>query len=135
MAGGTPTLRESLRLRPELLKRLGWYYLRVHAFELFAHPESVARRIAVALEVPMPEAAPAAGEIESGADTVQARGELEAGPSSVPHRPAGFEEFSDPAAAEHRADPESIDVSDSFEDDAGAVERHDPGEPRDRPSA
>ncbi|SJM71746.1 ATP-binding protein [Gulosibacter sp. 10] len=133
--GHGTTLRESLRLRPELLKRLGWYYLRVHAFELFANPESVARRIAVALEVPMPEAAPAAGEIESGADTVQARGELEAGPSSVPHRPAGFEEFSDPAAAEHRADPESIDVSDSFEDDAGAVERHDPGEPRDRPSA
>lgn len=49
----TLTLRESLRLRPELLKRLGWYYLRVHAFELFANPESVAQRIATALEVPM----------------------------------------------------------------------------------
>lgn len=49
-----PTLRETLRLRPELLKRLGWYYLRVHAFELFAHPETVARRIASALHVPLP---------------------------------------------------------------------------------
>jgi hypothetical protein len=33
-SGTTTTLRESLRLRPELLKRLGWYYLRVRAFEL-----------------------------------------------------------------------------------------------------
>ncbi|MFD2674351.1 ATP-binding protein [Gulosibacter bifidus] len=47
------TLRETLRLRPELLKRLGWYYLRVHAFELFANPEAVAQRIATALEVPI----------------------------------------------------------------------------------
>lgn len=52
----TTTLRESLRLRPELLKRLGWYYLRVRAFELFANPEAVARRIATALEVPIPDA-------------------------------------------------------------------------------
>lgn len=48
------TLRETLRLRPELLKRLGWYYLRVHSFELFAHPEAVARRIGKALKVPLP---------------------------------------------------------------------------------
>ncbi|MFD2757000.1 AAA family ATPase [Gulosibacter faecalis] len=54
-SGTTTTLRESLRLRPELLKRLGWYYLRVRAFELFANPEAVARRIAVALEVPIPD--------------------------------------------------------------------------------
>ena len=50
-----PTLRESLRLRPELLKRLGWYYLRVHSFELFAHPEAIANRVALALEVPLPD--------------------------------------------------------------------------------
>ena len=30
------SLRESLRLRPEVLRRLGWHYARVHAFELFA---------------------------------------------------------------------------------------------------
>lgn len=39
------SLRESLRLRPELLRRLGWHYLRVHAFELFSHPNAVADRI------------------------------------------------------------------------------------------
>ncbi|MGO1544554.1 MAG: AAA family ATPase [Gulosibacter sp.] len=92
-ATGQTTLRESLRLRPDLLKRLGWYYLRVHAFELFANPESVARRIAVALEVPMPEEqAPVAGEITDGTDTVQPRAELEVGTSSVPRRPESFDD-------------------------------------------
>ena len=42
----TRSLRESLRLRPEVLRRLGWHYARVHAFELFADPEAVADRIA-----------------------------------------------------------------------------------------
>jgi hypothetical protein len=40
------SLRESLRLRPEVLRRLGWHYLRVHSFELFADPDAVATRIA-----------------------------------------------------------------------------------------
>ncbi len=40
------SLRESLRLRPELLRRLGWHYLRVHAFELFSDPDAVADNIA-----------------------------------------------------------------------------------------
>lgn len=39
-------LREALRLRPEVLRRLGWHYARVHAFELFADPDGVADRIA-----------------------------------------------------------------------------------------
>lgn len=39
------SLRESLRLRPELLRRLGWHYLRVHAFELFNNPDAVADRV------------------------------------------------------------------------------------------
>jgi hypothetical protein len=39
------SLRESLRLRPELLRRLGWHYLRVHAFELFSEPDTVANRV------------------------------------------------------------------------------------------
>jgi len=42
---GQASLRESLRLRPEVLRRLGWHYVRVHSFELFADPEAVARRI------------------------------------------------------------------------------------------
>lgn len=40
-------LREALRLRPEVLRRLGWHYARVHAFELFTDPDGVADRIAV----------------------------------------------------------------------------------------
>jgi hypothetical protein len=43
------TLRESLRLRPELLRRLGWHYLRVHAFELFSDPDAVAKKIVTLL--------------------------------------------------------------------------------------
>ncbi|WP_165064804.1 AAA family ATPase [Marisediminicola senii] len=46
-----PSLRESLRLRPEMLRRLGWHYLRVHAFELFKDPDAVADRIATMLGV------------------------------------------------------------------------------------
>ena len=42
---GHLSLRESLRLRPDLLRRLGWHYARVHAFELFSDPEAVADRI------------------------------------------------------------------------------------------
>ncbi len=43
------SLRESIRLRPELLRRLGWHYLRVHAFELFSDPDAVAAKVAVML--------------------------------------------------------------------------------------
>ncbi|WP_245867077.1 DUF4011 domain-containing protein [Diaminobutyricimonas aerilata] len=46
------SLRESLRLRPEILRRLGWHYVRVHAFELFSEPDAVADRICVLLGVP-----------------------------------------------------------------------------------
>ncbi|HWR85790.1 MAG TPA: AAA family ATPase, partial [Rhodoglobus sp.] len=45
------SLRESLRLRPELLRRLGWHYVRVHAFELFNDPDAVATKIALMLGV------------------------------------------------------------------------------------
>lgn len=53
------SLRESLRMRPALLERLGWHYVRVHAFELFQDPEAVADRIAEILGVPRPEPTPA----------------------------------------------------------------------------
>ena len=43
---GRASLRESLRLRPEVLRRLGWHYLRVHSFELFSNPDAVAARVA-----------------------------------------------------------------------------------------
>lgn len=49
------SLRESLRLRPELLRRFGWSYARVHAFELFQDPDLVADRIAEMLGAKQPE--------------------------------------------------------------------------------
>lgn len=39
-------LRESLRLRPHILRRLGWHYVRVHAFDLYSDPAAVAVKIA-----------------------------------------------------------------------------------------
>ena len=50
------SLRESLRLRPQILRRLGWHYVRVHAFDLYSDPAAVAARIAGLLGV-APEAA------------------------------------------------------------------------------
>lgn len=46
------TLRESLRLRPQVLRRLGWHYVRVHAFDLYSDPAGVAARIAAILGAP-----------------------------------------------------------------------------------
>ncbi|MGV8913402.1 MAG: DEAD/DEAH box helicase [Rhodoglobus sp.] len=55
------SLRESLRLRPELLRRLGWHYLRVHAFELFSDPDQVADKVARMLGAePAPKTEPIA---------------------------------------------------------------------------
>jgi hypothetical protein len=45
------SLRESLRLRPHALRRLGWHYVRVHAFDLYSDPVAVASRIAAVLGV------------------------------------------------------------------------------------
>jgi hypothetical protein len=45
------SLRESLRLRPQVLRRLGWHYVRVHAFDLYSDPATVARRIATVLGI------------------------------------------------------------------------------------
>lgn len=67
-SGGERSLRDALRLRPAVLRRLGWHYHRVHSFDLFADPERVALRVAgiVGYEAPAeaetsaPEAVPAA---------------------------------------------------------------------------
>jgi hypothetical protein len=45
------SLREALRLRPQILRRLGWHYVRVHAFDLYTDPASVAQKIAELLGV------------------------------------------------------------------------------------
>ncbi|HWD60868.1 MAG TPA: AAA family ATPase [Humibacter sp.] len=55
---GQASLRESLRLRPEVLRRLGWHYVRVHSFELFADPEAVAQRIGKLLGAIEPDEQP-----------------------------------------------------------------------------
>nr|WP_159575319.1 AAA family ATPase [Microbacterium sp. 8M] len=47
------SLRETLRLRPQVLRRLGWHYIRVHAFDLYSDPAGVARRIGEVLGVPL----------------------------------------------------------------------------------
>lgn len=60
---GHLSLRESLRLRPDLLRRLGWHYARVHVFELFSDPEAVADRIVALVggaTAAQPDAAPGA---------------------------------------------------------------------------
>lgn len=45
------TLRESLRMRPQALRRLGWHYVRVHAFDLYTDPAQIATRVAGLLGV------------------------------------------------------------------------------------
>ena len=45
------SLRESLRLRPHSLRRLGWHYVRVHAFDLYSDPVTAASRIAAVLGI------------------------------------------------------------------------------------
>lgn len=45
------SLREALRLRPQILRRLGWHYVRVHSFDLYSDPAAVAARIATMLGV------------------------------------------------------------------------------------
>nr|WP_198147989.1 AAA family ATPase [Microbacterium sp. XT11] len=45
------SLRETLRLRPNVLRRLGWHYVRVHAFDLYSDPTTVATRIAGVLGI------------------------------------------------------------------------------------
>ncbi|WP_171013093.1 AAA family ATPase [Microbacterium sp. 2FI] len=52
------SLRESLRLRPQILRRLGWHYVRVHSFDLYSDPAGVAARIASLVGV-SPEASKA----------------------------------------------------------------------------
>ncbi|MEY3406686.1 MAG: hypothetical protein RLZZ556_758, partial [Actinomycetota bacterium] len=44
-------LTERIRLRPALLRHLGWSYQRVYSFEVFSDPQSVAERIGIRLGV------------------------------------------------------------------------------------
>ena len=42
---------EKLRVRPGLLRAMGWEYQRIHALEIFAKPQDVANRIAMSMGV------------------------------------------------------------------------------------
>lgn len=44
--GSDDSLRDALRLRPAVLRRLGWHYHRAQSFDLFSDPDEVALRIA-----------------------------------------------------------------------------------------
>ncbi|MHA3725111.1 AAA family ATPase [Leucobacter sp. HY1910] len=46
LGDGSDSLRDTLRLRPAVLRRLGWHYHRVQSFDLFTDPDEVARRVA-----------------------------------------------------------------------------------------
>ena len=65
------SLRETLRLRPAVLRRLGWHYHRVHSFDLFANPAEVALRIARTVGYEVPGDEPEA----PGTDAVDPEGE------------------------------------------------------------
>jgi len=56
---------ELLRLRPGLLRAMGWEYQRVHAFEIFARPQEVANRIAQRLGVKLEDKVSLFDEIAS----------------------------------------------------------------------
>lgn len=49
---------ERLRLHPALLQAMGWQVIRVHAFELFSDPQTLALRIAIALGLPIAKSQP-----------------------------------------------------------------------------
>ena len=73
------SLRETLRLRPGVLRRLGWHYHRVHSFDLFANPGEVALRIARTVGYDDPgAAAPAEADpaAETGVIDAEATGEV-----------------------------------------------------------
>jgi hypothetical protein len=46
-------IAERLRLHPALLEAMGWGVIRVHSFELFSDPQTVALRIAIAIGLPL----------------------------------------------------------------------------------
>ena len=66
---------ERLRLRPGLLRAMGWDYLRVHALEIFAKPQEVANRIGKQLGLDIEKRAEPLFEDKAFEDTSQAWGD------------------------------------------------------------
>jgi hypothetical protein len=68
---------EKLRIRPGLLRAMGWHYLRVHALELFARPQDVANRIAMDLGLELQNRKEPLFEERAFEDTARAWGDPE----------------------------------------------------------
>jgi hypothetical protein len=70
---------ERHRLRPMLIRAMGWEYIRVPSFELFADPEAVAQRIAISLGIELAKKPQPLFDIEekSFEDTDRAWGDRE----------------------------------------------------------
>lgn len=70
-------LTERHRLRPKILRAMGWEYIRVPSFEIFADPEAVARRIAIELGIDVTKKPQPLFEMDSKAfeDTASAWGD------------------------------------------------------------
>ncbi|MDG2497721.1 MAG: hypothetical protein P8M68_06040 [Aquiluna sp.] len=66
---------ERLRVRPGLLRAMGWGYHRVHALEIFSQPQEVANRIAMALGVDLVRKAQPLFEEKAFDDTGRAWGD------------------------------------------------------------
>ncbi len=60
---------ERLRLHPALLESMGWQLIRVHSFELFSDPQTLALRIAIAIGMPLSKSQPPLFEVRSKDDT------------------------------------------------------------------
>lgn len=104
-AYGRGTLRETIRLRPELLERLGWEYRRVYTFDLFSDPQRVADEIAIAIgakQPTMPEPSEPADPAIETSSTGHGRRAVRPGNDGTPvEDPAPFDEtgeaWGDPA--------------------------------------
>jgi hypothetical protein len=66
---------EKLRLRPGLLRAMGWQYIRVHALEIFAQPQEVANRIAKLMGLDLERKAQPLFEEKAFEDTSRAWGD------------------------------------------------------------
>ena len=60
---------ERLRLHPALLEAMGWHLVRVHSFELFSDPQTLALRIAIDLGLPVSKREATLFDVRSNDDT------------------------------------------------------------------
>lgn len=73
--GGSQPLSDRMRLRPALLQSMGWKLIRVHSFELFSDPQTLALRIGISVGMPLSKAQPMLFDEPSFDDTDAGWGE------------------------------------------------------------